>query len=57
VTPGGHLVPLVGGDPGGAEVAQDAEQVLLYSGGLDQGDRLAGLLFRVGPIVPVHRQQ
>ena len=57
MTPGGHLVPLVGGDPGGGEVAQDAEQVLLYPGGLDQGDRLAGLVFRFGPIVPVRRQQ
>ena len=56
MTPGGHLVTLVGGDPGGRDVAQDAEQVLLDPGDLDQVDRLAGLLLRVGPIVAVHRE-
>jgi hypothetical protein len=50
------MVPLVGGDPGGGDVAQDAEQVLLHPRGLDQVDRLASLLHRVGPVVPVPRE-
>ena len=56
MTPGGHLVTVVGGDPGGGDVAQDAEQVLLDPGAVDQGDRLTGLLVRVGPVVPVRRE-
>jgi hypothetical protein len=53
VTPGGRLVPVVGGDPGGGDEAQDAEQVLLHPGGLDQVDRPAGVLLRAGPVVQI----
>ena len=56
MTPGGRLVPVVGGDPGRGDEPEDAEQVLLHPGGLDQVDRLAGLLFRVEPIAAVDRE-
>jgi hypothetical protein len=57
VPPRGDLVPVVGGDPGGGGVAENAEDGLLDPGGLDQLDGLAGLLLRGGPVLLLGGEQ